>query len=193
MWEAFSPNLDPKIVIYSGKIKKTEEIFASSVTITKDGKRHLGAATGSADYKDECCRVIVPEWIEQLENLTNFAKSHPQAACVAMTKTFNSKFTYFMRTINGFEEYTGPIDDSFLPTLFYPDTTLDQNLLELFSLSTKNDVLGIPCLRWDSAFQFEASKLSTERLGWSSGHVELMHKGAYIYDVHMVGGGGSEI
>ena len=65
---------------------------------------------------------MVTEWIEQLENLTNIAKSQPQAAYVAMTKAFKSKFTYFMRTIDGFEEYVEPIDDllteSFLPTLF---------------------------------------------------------------------------
>ena len=86
---------------------------------------------------------MVAESIEQL--LT--AKSQPKAAYVAMTKAFKSKFTYFMRTIDGFEGYVEPIDDllteSFLITLFDSEIVSDQNLLELFSLPTRNGELGI--------------------------------------------------
>ena len=38
----------------------------------------------------------------------------------------------------------------------------DQNLFDLFSHPTKDGGLGIPCLRRDSAFQFEASKSITK-------------------------------
>ena len=67
------------IVKDPSKIEEAEKIFGSSVKITKEGKRHLGAVIGSPNYKDQYCRGMVTEWIEQLENLTNIAKSQPQA------------------------------------------------------------------------------------------------------------------
>ena len=54
--------------------------------------------------------------------LAEIVKSQPHAAYVAFTKGYKSKFPYFMRTIDSFEDYVEPIEeainDIFLPVLF---------------------------------------------------------------------------
>ena len=59
---------------------------------------------------------------EEIERLSEIAKSQPHTAYIAFTKVYKSTFTYFMRTIDLFEDYVDPIqeaiDDLLLPTLF---------------------------------------------------------------------------
>ena len=98
------------IVKNAENMEEAEKVFGAKVKITTDGKRHLGAVIGSSEYKDEYCENMVDEWMGELDNLTEIAKSQPQAAYIALTKAYKSKFTYFMRTIDGFEKYVSPID-----------------------------------------------------------------------------------
>ena len=80
---------------YFAKISKT--VFDDSVNVTTEGKRHLGAAIGSENYKRVYCNEI------------------------AFTKGFRSKFTYIMRTIENVEQSINPAKDNlfeiFIPTL----------------------------------------------------------------------------
>ena len=153
------------IVKNSDKMEEAKKIFGTTVKITKDGKRHLGAVIGSPEYKDEYCENLVDEWMSELENLVDIPKSQPQAAYIALTKAYKSKFTYFMRTIDGFEKYVSPVDlllnEKFLPTIFDSETPFEDPLTDLFTLSPKHGGLGIPSLERDSPFQFEASKAIT--------------------------------
>ena len=58
---------------------------------------------------------------EEIERLSEIAKSQPHTAYIAFTKAYKSTFTYFMRTIDSFEDYVDliqAIDDLLLPTLF---------------------------------------------------------------------------
>lgn len=61
-------------------------------------------------------------WKEEIERLSELAKSQPQSAYIAFTKGYKSKFAYFMPTIDSFEDYVDriqeAIDDLLLPTLF---------------------------------------------------------------------------
>ena len=116
---------------------------------------------------ERCIEYIsIVEKIQFLSQLTDIAKSQPQAAYIALTKAYKSKFTYFMRTIDGFEDYVGPIDtlmkEKFLPTIFDSETPLTDPLSELVTLSPKHGGLGIPSLQRDSSSQFHASKIITE-------------------------------
>ena len=135
------------------------------MNITGEGKRHLGAVIGSQNYKDEYCEGLIAEWEAELENLAEIAKSEPQAAYIALTKAYKSKFTYFMRTIDSFDKYVTPIDtllsDKLLPALFSEDDPFDASLSELLTLPIKHGGLGIPNLKKDSGFQYEASKAVT--------------------------------
>ena len=59
---------------------------------------------------------------KEIERLSEIAKSQPHAAYIAFTKSYKSKFTYFMRTIESLLDYVDPIqeviEDLLLPTSF---------------------------------------------------------------------------
>ena len=77
------------------------------------------------------------------------------------TKGFVSKFTYFLRTIEGFEEYTDilqeVINDAFVPSLAGEDTPFTPTQNRLFSLPASQGGLGIPQLKEQASIQFSAS------------------------------------
>ena len=127
--------------------KEAGAIFGASVNITVKGKRHLGACIGSEDFKKEYCTNIVDNWLEQLNNLCEIADTQPQAAFIAYTKGFKSKFSYFLRTIEGFQHFTSNIDsllkDKFIPTLFGDDSEIILNHRDLLSLNPSEGGLGI--------------------------------------------------
>ena len=140
-------------------------VFGDSVNITTEGKRHLGAVIGSTSYKQEYCEEIVHNWVSQLKVLCDISQTQPQAASTVFTKAFCSKFTYFMRTIENFENFVTPIDDIvynvFIPTLFGIDTPLDNSYRNIISQSPKNGGLGIQNLSQDANSQHQSSKLVT--------------------------------
>ena len=137
-----------------------KEVFGDSVNITTEGKRHLGAVIGSENYKKEYCEEKVTTWIKELSALCEIAETQPQAAYAAYTQGYRSKFTFFLRTIENFEQYLEPIDtfltDNFIPTLFGSDTPNDVPR-EVLSLNPSEGGLGINILSQDANNQFLAS------------------------------------
>ncbi|CAB3982253.1 Hypothetical predicted protein [Paramuricea clavata] len=117
--------------------EEAKKVFGEEVNVTTEGHGHLGAVIGSKDYKDQYCD----------------------------DKSYKSKFTYFMRTIESFEEYVDPIheaiDDLFLPTLFVQVEPLPGELRQLFTLTPAQGGLGIPDLRIDAPQQYAASTSMT--------------------------------
>ena len=89
-----------------------------------------------------------------MESLLEISKSQPHAAYVAFTKGFKSKFTYYLRTIESFEEYVDPIEEvihtSFLPSLF---GRAEKNLRDL---SPAQGGIGIVDLKRESSEEFNA-------------------------------------
>ena len=83
---------------------EAESVFENSVNITVEIKRHLGAVIGSQNYKEELCEEEIASWIKDLVSLHKIAKCQPQAAYIAFSRGYHSKFTYFLRTIEGFED-----------------------------------------------------------------------------------------
>ena len=80
--------------------------------------------------------------------LCEVAETHPRAYA-AYTKGFRSKFTYFMRTIKGIDEFFGPVDDvishQFIPNLFGSDIHLP-GLRDVIGLNASDVRLGFPDL-----------------------------------------------
>ena len=146
--------------------KEAQNMFGESVNITTAGKRHLGAVIGSKEYKDEYCIDKVKTWSDELKKLAEIAKTQPQAAYIAFTKGYRSKFTYFMRTIPGFEDYIEPVrdilNDLFVPTLFGQEEPMSDALSSLFSLPPRDGGLGIPLVKEETRHQHIASILITE-------------------------------
>jgi len=103
--------------------------------------------------------------MENIELLAEIVKSQPHAAYVAFTKGYKSKFAYFTRTIDSFEDYVEPIDEAinniFLPVLFCQMEPLPDGLRKLFTLPPEQEGLGIPDLKAEASQQYAASKLIT--------------------------------
>ena len=79
--------------------EEAKRVFGEEVNIMTEGQRHLGAVIASQEYKDQYCEKKVCAWKEEIERLSEIAKSQPHAAYIAFTKGYKSKFTYFMCTI----------------------------------------------------------------------------------------------
>ena len=145
--------------------EEAKRVFGEEVNITTEGQRHLGAVIASQEYKDQYCEEKVRAWKEEIERLSEIAKSQPHAAYIAFTKGYKSKFTYFMRTIESFEDYVDPIqeviEDLLLPTLFGQSEPLPNEVRRLATLATGQGGLGIPDLKSEAPQQFAASRLIT--------------------------------
>ena len=81
----------------------------------------------------------IKKYLEKLEKFSKIAKSHPHPAHIAYTKGYKSKFTFCMRTIESFEDYTDPIHDviheMLLSTLFGQVKPLLDELQEVITLA----------------------------------------------------------
>jgi hypothetical protein len=146
-------------------VDKARETFGDRVNITTDGKRHLGAALGTKAFRDEYSNDLVANWVKQLKALCEIAITQPQAAYTAYVRGFNSKFTYFQRTIPDFGLYLSPvqnlIENELLPAIFGSDTPLPPHLLEVVALPVRHGGLGIANVLKEAAKQFEGSTTIT--------------------------------
>ena len=76
MWLIVKPNL----------IDEATALFKDSgIKITAEGKKHLGAAIGSEDYKNEFMNEKIKSWVTEIINLTEIAKKDPHSAYCAFT------------------------------------------------------------------------------------------------------------
>ena len=86
------------------------EIFGESgIEIKMTRQRHLGAVIGSNEYKRLYINNLVEEWAKMINRLSDFGQSQPQAANAAFTHGVRHKMTYFMRTIEGIDQYLQPL------------------------------------------------------------------------------------
>ena len=76
------------------------------------------------------------------------ARSQAHAAYTVFTNGYKFKLTYFMRTIESFEDYVDPIqeaiDDLLLPTLFGQREPLPTDLRGVVTLAPAQGGLGVP-------------------------------------------------
>ena len=103
-------------------VDEAKRVFVDKVNITTEGQCHLGAVIVFQEFKDQYCREKVLGWKGELEALSHIATSQPHAAYIVFSKGYKSKLTYFMGTIELFQDYIDPIqqaiDDLLLPTPF---------------------------------------------------------------------------
>ena len=149
------------------KEPEARALFAATpIQISTEGKRHLGAAIGTEDFKNEYISNKVTEWVRQIRTLTNIAKSQPHAAYSAYIHGEQHKFTYFLRTLDDISEILKPLDDvienEFVPTLF--GTTITDPDRELLALPIKDGGLGIRAISPNSKRAYETSVALTKPL-----------------------------
>ena len=148
-------------------VEKAKRIFeGTEVQITIEGKRHLGVCIGSTAFKDEYCAGYVNDWCKQLEKLCYITKVNPHAAYNAYSHSFQHKLTYYLRTIEGFEQYLMPLDDlityGFLPTLFGAALTPVER--RIMALPIRYGGMGIQILQQKAPRDFQDSTFMTADL-----------------------------
>ena len=118
----------------------------------------------SSDQKSLRINVVKRNLITGSENWSPSQRSTRRvshAAYVAFIKGFKSKFTYYLRTIELFEDYADPIEElictSILPSLFGRAEPLPEELKERVNLSPAQGGIGIPDLKRESLEQFNTS------------------------------------
>ena len=108
----------------------------------------MGVAIESSDFRKVYATEKVNNWCEEISKLNKYAETQPHAVYSAFCHGKVHKFTYFLRTISGMQEYIKLLDDSitneFIPKLLQTIIT-DQDRV-LYSLSVKHRGLGIPIL-----------------------------------------------
>ena len=113
------------------------------------------------------------KWSNELNNLCEIADTQPQAAYAAYIKGYRSKFTYFLRTIEGLEEFITPVDEviseKLLPVLFGTECSIVNEHRDLLALNPSEGGLGFCSLSAEATKQHSASKKITKL------HVESIH------------------
>ena len=150
------------------KLQLARDIFqGTAIKITTEGKRHLGAALGSEDFKTQYVSDKVSKWCEEVHQLAEIAKSQPQAAYAAFTHGEKHRFSYFMRTISGMRDLMQPLDDvinkELIPAILGTDTFSPVDR-ELFSLPLRYGGLGMPVLSGIAEEEYLMSKRLTAPL-----------------------------
>ena len=144
------------------ELENAKHLFSNTaIKITTNGKRHLGAALGTKTFKDEYVKEKVEAWCKEITKLADFAKTQPHAAFSAYIHGQQHRFTYFLRTIEGMEDYLKPLDTTIsnilLPAIF--GTTISTQQRELYALPIKNGGLGFANLTEKASREYEASRV----------------------------------
>ena len=82
---------------------------------------YLGAPIGCSEYVESFVHDQVDQWSSELEVLTDFAKSQPQAAYSVLTKGLSSNWSYVTRTTPFISHLLQPVEyvirQKLVPTL----------------------------------------------------------------------------
>ena len=148
-------------------LEQAKNVFKdNSINITTSGKRHLGAAIGSKDYKNIYIDEKVSEWCRNITKLSNIANSQPHAAYAAFIHGEQHKYTYFLRTIGEIDTNLKPLDDvinnKFIPSLFGRE--ISENERDIIALPVKQGGIGIRKVSERTNIAYEASKKITTPL-----------------------------
>ena len=149
------------------KLETAKQIFGdSNIKFACEGKRHLGAAIGTNEFRIQYVSEKVEEWCKEMNRLSALAKTQPHAAFSAYIHGKQHKFTYFLQTTEGMNELIKPLDDiimnTFLPAIF--GETLSPQEKGLFALSIQEGGLGIEELSIKAPKEYEISKKVTQPL-----------------------------
>ena len=134
------------LIVKQEHYEHAKEVFSrSGLKITVEGRRHLGAAVGSEQFKVDYVNELINTWVEELEKLSQIAKFEPHIAYTAYVFGFQHKYTFFLRTLPNIKALMLRLDsaiDEFIHCLLggYNFTELERLW---FSLPPKMGGLGI--------------------------------------------------
>ena len=135
------------LIVKTEHYERAVDVFSETdVVITKEGQRHLGAALGTESFKRQFVKEKVEEWVKEIRNLSDIAKTEPHAAYTAFTHGVKHRWNYLMRTIPDISELLEPLEsaikDTFIPTLLRGQV-LNPEERAILSLPPRMGGLGI--------------------------------------------------
>ena len=156
------------LVVKENERERAENIFeGTEIKITTVGRKYLGGFVGKTEGAETYVGDLVKEWVEQLDTLSNIAKSEPQSAYSSFTAGFRHKITYFIRTIPNLTQVLKPLDD-IIDQKFIPAITEGHYCSELerqlLALPVRLGGLGIPIFAELSEREYENSRKATQEL-----------------------------
>ena len=103
---------------------RTTEIFSeTTINITTEGRKHLGAALGSRDFFEEYVDEKVEEWVAQVTRLVEFVTTQPRSSYTA----FAFGLRHLLRTLPDIAPFLEPLEraraDLLVPTITEHATT----------------------------------------------------------------------
>ena len=157
---AFGYNVKPSkswLIVKAEHLDLAKNLFdGCGVSITVEGKRHLGAAIGSPTFVQHYVNEKVEYWVSCVRKLSVIAKAQPHAAYCAFTHGLISRWTYFLRMLPRISDYLQPLETTIF-TEFIPAVTgnfVSDLERELFSLPARMGGLGL-CNPSANAANFE--------------------------------------
>ena len=102
-----------QVLLLQKKINGVKERFVNeanrrfegtNIIITTKGARHLGAALGSSDFKEEYVKQRVSQWYWEIENLASIASSQPHATFAASTHGEQHEWSFLRHTVPGISD-----------------------------------------------------------------------------------------
>ncbi len=143
------------IVVKEEHLEQAKNLFrGTELTITSEGKRHLGSAIGSHSFVEYYTKKKSTQWKAELERLSEIAQTQPQAAYAALTHGLLSKWTYLARTTPDIKALLEPLEEvirhKLLPALTGEEAFSDP-IRDLMALPARLGGMGV----------FDPSKRST--------------------------------
>ena len=128
------------LIVKEHNLTEATELFRNTgVSITTEGKRHLGAAIGTRNFVEEYMQQRVATWVLEVEHLSSIAITQPHAAYSAFTHGLLNKWTYLARTVPNVSDL---FQKTFLPSLT-GQNAFNNSTRELMALPTRLGGLGI--------------------------------------------------
>ena len=127
------------LIVKKDKEEQAKRVFKTAgIPITTEGQRHLGAAIGSATFKEEYIKGKVMKWTAEIIRLSQFAETEPHAAYTAFTFGLKHRWTYLSRTLPDIAEAFQPLEDA-IANHFIPAITRGHRCS-----STERELLALP-------------------------------------------------
>jgi len=145
--------------------QRAKEVFEdTAIQISTKGERHLEAVIGSVEFKEAYCKKLSEKWAEEINLLSDIATTQPQAAYACFTSGYQHKFSYFLRTIPGIEQFLIPVEQAIqhqlIPAITGGHVVSDEERI----LPSRLGGLGIKDVTEEAPIKYQNSKQLTATL-----------------------------
>ena len=156
------------LIVKQEKLEEAKQAFeGTSIQISVQGERHLGAVIGTDENKRRYIEGKIENWTKEITLLAEIASTHPQAAYSAYIASYQHKLTYFLRTISGIEEELKKVDQvvrhKLIPAII-GGHIIDDNDRLMMSLPTRLGGMGLKIYAETAALDHQDSMHITTSL-----------------------------